>query len=529
MARSLASAVPQARGQIRWGWFVWLGLLVIVTIGMLIIRNRLNEAQVALAYLLVVQIGSAREGRRLGLVLTLAAFFFFDWFFLPPYGTLVVAKSVDWSVLGAFLLTSVVAAQLFERARAEAETARQRTTELDRLSALGAETLNAARAEDALSAIAGVIRSALELDSCAVYLRDDDQQSLRLVCRVPPVEDARRRTGLAEVVERVASSASAAAIRTAGIIDTVSVSTNGSGEMGDISPDTSDLLLPLAIRERVVGVLIVTRNDGLRLTPAQVRFLSALSYYAALGAERMRLGERAEHADALREASRLKDAVVASVSHDLRTPLTTIKALAADIASSGDDRAGIIEEEADRLNALVADLLDISRLNSGTASLKPEPNEAEDLIGALLQRVAGATRGREVRVSIDEREPVLMGRFDFPQTLRALVNLVENALKYSPAPEPVDVGVCKEGEWLAFSVADRGEGVAPEERERIFEPFYRKPGLPPDVGGSGLGLSIARAVAEAQGSSLTYEAREGGGSIFTMRVPALEVEALGGQ
>lgn len=170
MARSLASAVPQARGQIRWGWFVWLGLLVIVTIGMLIIRNRLNEAQVALAYLLVVQIGSAREGRRLGLVLTLAAFFFFDWFFLPPYGTLVVAKSVDWSVLGAFLLTSVVAAQLFERARAEAETARQRTTELDRLSALGAETLNAARAEDALSAIAGVIRSALELDSCAVYL-----------------------------------------------------------------------------------------------------------------------------------------------------------------------------------------------------------------------------------------------------------------------------------------------------------------------------------------------------------------------
>ena len=528
MARPFSSAAKM-RAEVRWSWIAWLGLLAVVTIGMLLIRDRLNEAQVALAYLLVVQGGSARKGRGLGLVLTVVAFFSFDWFFLPPYGTLVVAKSVDWAVLGAFLITSVVAAQLFERARAEADAARQRTAELDRLSSLGAETLNATRAEDALSAIAGVIHSALELDSCAVYLRDDDQQSLRLVCRVPPIEETRPRTGLAELVERVATTASAVAIRSAGIIDTVSLSGNGSGEAGGISPDASDLLLPLAIRERVVGVLIVTRNKGLGLKPAQVRFLSALTYYTALGAERMRLGARAEHADALREASRLKDAVVASVSHDLRTPLTTIKALAADIASGGDERAMIIEEEADRLNALVADLLDISRLNSGTASLKPEPNEAEDLVGALLQRVAGATNGREVRVSIEEGDPLLIGRFDFPQTLRALVNLVENALKYSPNDSSVDIGVRREGEWLAFSVADRGEGVPVAERERIFEPFYRKPGLPPDVGGSGLGLSIARAVTEAQASSLTYEAREGGGSIFTMRVPAIDVDSLGGQ
>ena len=371
MVGRLSSATTHVKVGPRWSWVVWPGVLGVVTIAMLLIRSRLNEAHVALVYLLVVQVGSARGGRRLGLLLAGGAFLLFDWFFLQPYGTLMVAKSLDWAVLGAFLVTSVVAAQLFERARAEAETARH------------------------------------------------------------------------------------------------------------------------------------------------------------LGAERVRLGAIAEHADALREASRLKDAVIASVSHDLRTPLTTIKALAADLASDGDERAMTIVEEADRLNALVADLLDISRLNSGTASLKPEPNEAEDLIGALLQRIAGATNGREIKVSIEEGDPLLIGRFDFPQTLRALVNLVENALKYSPENSRVDIGVRREGAWLAFSVGDRGEVVPVEERERIFEPFYRKPGLPPDVGGSGLGLSIARALAEAQGSSLAYEAREGGGSVFTIRVPAIDVAALG--
>jgi K+-sensing histidine kinase KdpD len=367
----VSSTAAQAKGGSGWSWIIWLSVLGGVTVAMLLVRSRLNEAHVALVYLLVVQLGSAREGRRLGIPLAGAAFLLFDWFFVQPYGTLMVAKSLDWAVLGAFLVTSVVAAQLFERARAEAETARQ------------------------------------------------------------------------------------------------------------------------------------------------------------LGAERVRLGAIAEHADVLREASRLKDAVIASVSHDLRTPLTTIKALAADLASDGDERAMTIVEEADRLNALVADLLDISRLNSGTASLKPEPNEAEDLIGALLQRITGATDGREINVLIEEGDPLLIGRFDFPQTLRALVNLVENALKYSPPHSPVEIGVRKEGAWLAFSVGDRGEGVPVDERERIFEPFYRKPGLPPDVGGSGLGLSIARAVAEAQGSSLAYEAREGGGSVFTIRVPAIDLAALG--
>lgn len=227
----------------------------------------------------------------------------------------------------------------------------------------------------------------------------------------------------------------------------------------------------------------------------------------------VQLYERKRAGAELARRMAIKDAVLATMSHDLRTPLTTIKAMAHDLAADGDERAMLIEEEAERLSVLVTDMLDLSRLNSGAKAVAPEPNEAEDLIGAALQRVAGATNGHRIRVSLHEGEPLLFGRFDFTQTLRALVNLIENAVKHSPADQQIDVTVRREREWLAFSVLDRGSGVAVAERERIFEPFYR-----------GLGLSIARAVAEAQGGSLRYDARDGGGSVFTLRVPAMDVE-----
>jgi len=346
-----------------WSWIAWLLIIVAVTWGMVVVRNDIDEAHVALAYLVVILIASSQHGGALGITLSITAFLFFDWFFVAPYGTLAVAKPFDWGVLAAFLLTSVVAARLFERVRLESALASDRARELD-------------------------------------------------------------------------------------------------------------------------------------------------------------------HLASVREASSLKDAVLAAVSHDLRTPLTTIKALATEIASEGDDRALTIQEEADRLNSLVTDLLDIARINSGGATLNPEPNEAEDLVGAAMQRVQGTLCGREIKVVLEPGDPLLVGRFDFAQTLRALVNLIENALKYSPPTEPVELRVKREGGWLLFSVLDRGPGIPEGERERIFEPFYRQPGSPPDAGGAGLGLSIAHALAAAQNCKLTYEPRSPGGSIFTFSVPAIDVEEL---
>lgn len=352
-------------------WFGSILALVAVTIGLFMLRDALDKAHVALVLLLVVLGGSAAGGRMLGIVLALAGFLIFDWLFLPPFATLVVADPLDWLVLVAFLATGVVAAELLTRAQREADEAHRRAEEVAQLTA--------------------------------------------------------------------------------------------------------------------------------------------------------RAQADAAHAEALREADQLKDALLATVSHDLRTPLTTIRGLAHDMARDGDDRALVIEEEVDRLNRLVTDLLDLSRLEAGGMPLALALNTADELMGATLQRVSGAAAGRTIRASLDPDDPLLIGTFDLAHSVRILGNLLENALKYAPIDAPIDFTVVREGPMLVFRVADRGPGVPEEERERIFAPFHRSSTARPDVGSSGLGLAIARGLAEAQGGSLTMETREGGGSVFALRLPAADL------
>lgn len=454
----------------------WSGVLVIVTGVMVLAGDALDQAHVALIYLLVVLGASASGGRVLGVVLALAGFAMIDYFFQPPFATLTIDQRPDWLVLIAFLATAVVATQLLARATAEAEAARRRAEEIDRLSSLGAETLSVGRAEDALVAIAKVVRDTIGAATCEIHVRTPGHEGL---------------------------------VRAASAGDTPA------------GPQDGELVVPLVVHERTVGVLRLADANPLALDPGQRRFLSALAYYAALGVERVRLVAEAERAEALREADHLKDALLASVSHDLRTPLTMIKALAHDIACGGDARAAVIEQQADRLNRMVADLLELSRLNAGALPVRPEINAAEDLVGAAIQQLSERLNGREVRASIEWSEPVLVGRFDFVHSLRILVNLIENALKYSPPGTPIDIAVTREHAVLVVTVADRGPGVPPAERERIFEPFYRVAGVAPDVGGgAGLGLAIARRLAAAQGGTLAYQEREGGGSCFRLELPA---------
>ncbi|MFL5606201.1 MAG: DUF4118 domain-containing protein, partial [Gemmatimonadaceae bacterium] len=163
-------------------WLFWFMVLVVVDAGMLAMRARLDKAHVALAFLLVVLGGSSAGGRALGLSLAGAAFVAFNVFFLPPYNTLVISDPLDWLILFAFLVTGVVAAQLLENQRREARLARQRAQEIDRLATLGAETLNAPRAEDALDAIASVIRQAMSTDRCEIFLRQDGEALRRAGC-----------------------------------------------------------------------------------------------------------------------------------------------------------------------------------------------------------------------------------------------------------------------------------------------------------------------------------------------------------
>jgi two-component system sensor histidine kinase KdpD len=551
-------------------WLFWAATLIAVTVALVAVRGELDQAHVTLIYLLVVLGGSASGGRALGFTLACACFLLIDYFLQTPYDTLSVDKPLDWLVLLAFLVTATVATQLLGRANAEAAAARRRAEEIDRLAALGAETLSAGRAGDALAAIAAVIRETAGAAECQIYVSRRPEgaagaeqvggqdraggqeragggsgESLLLAANVavPAAGAAPDESGVStergergergerailQTVAWVAGHRRAATERLDGTPVLTGAAAGASADLDAALTPARALLLPLSAHDRSVGVLRLADRAGLRLDPAQRRFLDALSYYAALGIERVQLAAEAEHAEALREADRLKDALLASVSHDLRTPLTTIKALAHDIAGGGDERAAVIEQQADRLNHMVADLLDLSRLSAGGLRVHAEINAAEDLVGAAIQQVAGALGDRELRTALALKEPMPVGRFDFVHSLRVLVNLVENALKYSPPDTPIDVSMRGDGDLIAIAVADRGRGVAPAERERIFEPFYRPAGAAPDgarVGGAGLGLAIARRLAEAQGGTLTYEDRPGGGSIFTLRLPAARMDA----
>ena len=331
---------------------IWLAAFVVLLVAAVVLfgfRSRLHEAHVTLVFLLVVLGASAWGGRLLGVTIAVVAFFLFDWFFLYPYNTLYVRNPLDWVVLVVFLITSLVAAQLLYRARAE--------------------------------------RAAVE------------------------------------------------------------------------------------------------------------------------------------RAEALREADRLKDALLASLSHDLRTPLTTIKGLAHELQSLGDERTLIIEEQADRLNRMVTDLLDVARLDGGALPLDIQVNAVDDLLGAVVQHVAARPDSERLRVSLTDPASLLLGEFDFVHSLRILINLVDNALKYSPADTPVEVTGSAYGDWIIFRVADRGNGIPASQRDRLFTPFFRLSQSAGADGSTGLGLSIAHRLAEVQGGTLTFEERPESGSVFELRLP----------
>jgi two-component system, OmpR family, sensor histidine kinase KdpD len=494
--------------------------LVTITGVLVLVRDRLDEAHVVLAYLLLVLLCSAMAGRAVGVVLAIACFACFNFFLLPPYHTLAVADPRDWLVLAAFLITSMIATQLLHRAQRAAADADARADEIRSLSMLGAETLTAGRADQAVEAIARVIQSTLNVGACEIYVVETSGTSFRLTGRSvrPGFElepDERVYDMFDYLVER-----GVAIVRRADDALHILLGSDGALDVSAFAQtDARMVAVPLRAHTKTVGVLRLTNSQPIVLDPGQQRFAQALAYYAALGVERVRYTMEAERALAAAAADRAKDAVIAAVSHDLRTPLTTIKALAHELGVNGGENALAIESEADRLNRLVADLLDLSRLNAGEQQPDVQLNIADDLLGAALERIAGLPRAPDVIAQLPPGE-MLAGRFDFVHSLRALVNLIENALKYSPAGSTVHVTAARDGDTLVFSVMDQGSGVDAADAERLFEPFIR--GVRGDSApeGAGLGLAIAQRLAQVQGGSIVYTARPEGGSVFSLRLPA---------
>ncbi|HVZ48182.1 MAG TPA: ATP-binding protein [Gemmatimonadaceae bacterium] len=238
-------------------------------------------------------------------------------------------------------------------------------------------------------------------------------------------------------------------------------------------------------------------------------------------AETRRYAADAARAEAAADAARLKELALAAISHDLRTPLTTIKALAQSEPLAALPAGAAIGEQVDVLTALVDGAIDLTRAEQATLALDVGVNMAEDVLGAMVRQLRGVVGDRQLAVRADPGAP-LAGEFDFVQTLRILTNLAENALRVSPAAGVVEVSARAAGEWLEFVVADRGPGIAAEHAETVFEPFVRLRGAGGASGHAGLGLAIARRLAAAQGGTLRHAPRTGGGTEFTLRVRRAE-------
>ncbi|MEA3247487.1 MAG: HAMP domain-containing sensor histidine kinase [Gemmatimonadota bacterium] len=235
-------------------------------------------------------------------------------------------------------------------------------------------------------------------------------------------------------------------------------------------------------------------------------------------AEARRFAEEAARAEAAADAARLKELTLAAMSHDLRTPLTSIAAHAQSLAAAGNAAGRTIAEQAALLSRLVEDALGFAEADIAGRAPDAEVNATEDVIGALTRQTKGVLDGKHLVVDLGAQDQPLLGTFDFVQTLRILTNLVENALRYTPEGGVVHLDVVSRDGWLEFSVADRGPGIAPSEAEAVFTPFYRSGSTL--AGRSGLGLAVARRLATVQGGTLIHAPRAGGGTVFTLRLPA---------
>ena len=243
----------------------------------------------------------------------------------------------------------------------------------------------------------------------------------------------------------------------------------------------------------------------------------------ALVIERELLDEAAEEAEMLRESERLYTTLLNSISHELRTPIATIAGAASSLLDPNtalheqarSELTGEIQTAADRLNRLVENLLDMSRLDAGRLQLKLEWCDVGDVIGVALAALRNVIAGRAVRVTVAPDVPLV--KLDFVLMEQVIVNLVDNACAYTPAGSPLAIDVRAEEGWIRIDLADCGPGIPPAALERIFDKFYRVPGTA--AGGTGLGLSICRGLVEAHGGELTAQNRPEGGALFTVRLP----------
>lgn len=501
---------------------VWAVALAVATLFLVPLRAQTDKALDVLTLLLIVLLAAALGSARVGAAIAVVSALVLDWFFLPPHGSLAIATSIDGFVLAGFLAAGFGASYLFQRIQRESTEARERARELTELSALGEEAMRTPRAGPALIAVTDTLSRTLQVAVCRLHFVPDGSASpAGAPFETITSSDPEMAPGVADQIRAVIERDAGLATLADG---TTRVMPHGPRNLVAAlgRNDAVRMIFPLRARSAAIGALEIFDRRGVPITPARERLLASLTYYAALGVDRLRLERASARDDALRDGDRLGNAVLASVPDELRAPLATIKSLARDLAVLGDGRVGMIEHEASRLDRHIADILDLSRLRSGTLPLALDAVQAGDVVSEALEQVEAASLSRRFIVQTPPEDHALAGRLDKAQTVRILGNLLHAAHESAPDESPIELGIHRRGQWLEIAVSDRGTGVPPHELDRVFESLAPPRADQSSARSAGLSLAVARGLAEAQGGSLTYAPRLGGGSVFTLRLPAVD-------
>ncbi|HVC65034.1 MAG TPA: sensor histidine kinase KdpD [Candidatus Dormibacteraeota bacterium] len=463
-----------------------------------------------MVYLLGVIIVATRYGRGGSLLATLLSVAAFDFFFVPPYFTFAVSDTQYLVTFAVMLVVALVISSLAVRIRAQAESAREREQRMAALYAMSRE-------------LAGT-RGVRELQNVAV--RHIAEVFRTQVVVLLPQADGRLAPADGDAAQFPMDASELA------VSQWVHEHGQVAGQGTDTLPGASGLYLPLTGSRGSVGVLGLRPQDPRPLqAPEQLHQLEAFASQTALAIERARLAEDAERAQVRAETERLRNSLLSSVSHDLRTPLASITGAASTLLENeghldADTRRDLLEslhEEADRLNRLVQNLLEMTRLESGALQLHTEWHPVEEVVGAALGRFGKALARRAVTTRVPPDLPLVP--MDDVLIEQVLINLLDNVLKYTPAESLIEVSAEDGGGAVLIEVADRGPGLRPGEERRIFGKFHRAEAAPTQRG-AGLGLAICRGIVNAHGGRIWAENRPGGGVSVRFTLPVKEAPPI---
>jgi two-component system, OmpR family, sensor histidine kinase KdpD len=471
------------------------GVSLAIVVGITVVFYRflgINQTTAALAFLLAILAVSALWGMVVAVAMSVAAALAFDFYFLPPIGTITISDPQNWVALGAFLATALLGSQLSSRARKEAEAADHRRREIERLYTFSQKLLGEGNVIQLMNAVPDHIVDTFEAGAAALFL-PEKQKFYRSGMGALQLDEERLRDAFSR--------------------DEPGVDAHGGA-----------CFAPVRLGVRPIGSFGISGINLSRQT------LEALGTMIGISIERARNVELLGKAEADRQGERLKSALLDSITHDFRTPLTSIKASVTTLLSGGattpaqqKELLSVVNEECDRLNHLVEEAAEMARLEAGEVELKLTPVAVHDIVGATLAHHRNSLASREVRVQIPNGLPLVSA--DLDRAREVLGHLVDNANHYSPADRPILISAEASGNFVVISVADHGSGIEEIEQGIIFDKFYRGKDQRFLVQGTGMGLPIAKALVEAHNGTISVTSQIGHGSVFSFTLPVDRTQA----